>query len=81
MNWLVDVRGYESLQQRVSILEGIARGERAIKGGRVVSHAGAKKRKARLPKACPRQPVMAKCSQPAQSGSRKVRLSSASGRK
>jgi prevent-host-death family protein len=45
--YLVDVRGYEALQQRVSILEGIARGERAIKEGRIVSHASAKKRMAR----------------------------------
>lgn len=45
--YLVDVRGYEALKQRVSILEGIARGERAIKERRIVSHAGAKKRMAR----------------------------------
>ena len=45
--YLVDVETYERLNQRLSILEGIARGERAIEQGRVVSHAEAKKRMAR----------------------------------
>jgi len=45
--YVVDVETYERLNQRLSILEGIARGERAIEQGRVVSHAEAKKRRAR----------------------------------
>ena len=45
--YLVDVETYEDTQRRLAILEGIARGERAIEDGRVVSHAQAKKRMAR----------------------------------
>lgn len=45
--YLVDVETYEALQQRMSLLEGIARGERAVEEGRTVSHAEAKKRMAR----------------------------------
>lgn len=45
--YLVDVETYEKLNQRVAILEGIARGERAVEQGRVVPHAEAKKRMAR----------------------------------
>ena len=45
--YLVDVETYEALQQRMSLLEGIARGERAIEEGRTVSHAQAKQRMAR----------------------------------
>jgi prevent-host-death family protein len=45
--YLVDVETYERLNQRLAILEGIARGERAVEQGRVVSHAEAKKRLAR----------------------------------
>ena len=45
--YLVDVETYERLRQRLAILEGIARGERAIEEGRVLSHAEAKKRMAR----------------------------------
>ena len=45
--YLVDVETYKRLQQRLAILEGIARGERAIEEGRVLSHAAAKKRMAR----------------------------------
>ena len=45
--YLVDVETYEDTQRRLAILEGIARGERAIEEGRVVSHAEAKKRMAR----------------------------------
>ena len=45
--YLIDVEGYDALQRRISILEGIARGERAIKEGRVLSHASARKRMAR----------------------------------
>jgi prevent-host-death family protein len=40
--YLVDVGTFENLQNRIRILEGIARGERAIQQGRVVSHAQAK---------------------------------------
>jgi prevent-host-death family protein len=45
--YLVDVETFEALQQRVSLLEGIARGERAIEQGRVVSHPKARARMAR----------------------------------
>jgi len=45
--YLVDVETYEDTQRRIAVLEGIARGERAIEEGRVVSHADAKKRMAR----------------------------------
>ena len=45
--YLVDVETYERLNQRLAILEGIARGEQALEQGRVVSHAEAKKRMAR----------------------------------
>jgi prevent-host-death family protein len=36
--YLVDVESFEALQQHVDLLEGIARGERAIDDGRVLSH-------------------------------------------
>jgi prevent-host-death family protein len=45
--YLVDVESYELLQQRMSVLEGVARGEMAIAEGRLVSHAQAKARMAR----------------------------------
>lgn len=45
--YLVDVETWEVLQQRVSLLEGIARGERAIEERRTVSHSQARKRLAR----------------------------------
>jgi prevent-host-death family protein len=45
--YLVDVESYELLQQRMTVLEGIARGELAVAEGRVVSHAQAKTRLAR----------------------------------
>jgi len=45
--YLVDVETYETLQRRMSLLEGIARGEKAIEEGRVVSHAKAKQRMTR----------------------------------
>lgn len=44
---MLDVASYEELLARLEILEGIARGERAIQEGRVVSHGAAKKRLAR----------------------------------
>ena len=40
--YLVDVDDYEFMQKRLSILEGIARGERALAEGKVVSHNAAK---------------------------------------
>lgn len=45
--YLVDAETYETLQRRMSLLEGIARGEKAIEDGRTVSHAQAKQRMAR----------------------------------
>jgi prevent-host-death family protein len=45
--YLVDVASYEKLQRRVAVLEGIARGERAVEQGRVMTHAKAKARMAR----------------------------------
>jgi prevent-host-death family protein len=45
--YLVDVETYELMQQRMALLEGIARGEMAIAEGRVVSHADARQRMAR----------------------------------
>jgi PHD/YefM family antitoxin component YafN of YafNO toxin-antitoxin module len=45
--YLVDVETFESLQRRMSLLEGIARGERAIEEGRTVPHAEAKRRMGR----------------------------------
>ena len=45
--YLVDVESYERLQERVALLEGIARGERAIEEGRVLSQAEARERMAR----------------------------------
>jgi prevent-host-death family protein len=45
--YLVDVESYEALQGRMSLLEGIARGEKAIEEGRTLSHAQASQRMAR----------------------------------
>ena len=45
--YLVDVETYEALQCRMSLLEGIARVEKAIEDGRTLSHAQAKKRMGR----------------------------------
>lgn len=45
--YLVDVESYELLQQRMTVLEGIARGELAVAEGRVVSHVQARTRLAR----------------------------------
>ena len=45
--YLVDVATFEALQKRMRVLEGIARGERAIQDGRVSTHAQAKRRLAR----------------------------------
>ena len=45
--YLVDVDTFESMQRRVQILEGIARGEQAVQDGRTLTHADAKDRLAR----------------------------------
>jgi predicted transcriptional regulator len=44
---LIDIESYQKLERRLAILEGIARGERALEEGRVVPHAKAKARLAR----------------------------------
>ncbi|MEI6492262.1 MAG: type II toxin-antitoxin system prevent-host-death family antitoxin [Verrucomicrobiota bacterium] len=45
--YLIDVQMYEGMQSRLSLLEGIARGEKAILEKRVLSHREAKQRMAR----------------------------------
>jgi prevent-host-death family protein len=40
--YLVDVESFERLQTRMSLLEGIARGERAVDEGRTLTHDEAK---------------------------------------
>jgi prevent-host-death family protein len=45
--YLVDVESYELLQRRMTLLEGIARGEKAIEEGRTVPQAEAKRRMSR----------------------------------
>lgn len=45
--YLVDVESFEMLQRRMSLLEGIARGEKAVEEGRVLSHAQVKQRMGR----------------------------------
>ncbi|MCH7227876.1 type II toxin-antitoxin system Phd/YefM family antitoxin [Haloferula sp. A504] len=45
--YLVDVESYEAMQARIGLLEGIAKGEKAIEEGRVLTHAEAKKRMSR----------------------------------
>ena len=42
--YLVDVKDYEFMQQRLEILEGIARGEKAIAEGRTFSQDQAKEK-------------------------------------
>jgi prevent-host-death family protein len=42
--YLVDVETFDALRRRVSLLEGIARGERAVVEGRTVSRAQARRR-------------------------------------
>ena len=41
---LLDIETYQQLLKRLEVLEGISRGERAFAEGRVVPHAGAKRR-------------------------------------
>ncbi len=45
--YLVDVDSFEILLRKVKLLEGIARGEKAILEGRVVTHEEAQKRMGR----------------------------------
>jgi len=45
--YLIDVQMYEGMQSRLTLLEGIARGEKAILEERVLSHKEAKLRMAR----------------------------------
>jgi prevent-host-death family protein len=45
--YLVDVESYELLQRRMGLLEGIARGEKAVEHGRTLTHAQAKQRMSR----------------------------------
>lgn len=45
--YLVDVESYEALQRRMTMLEGIARGEKAVEDGRTLSHVQARQRMAR----------------------------------
>jgi len=40
--YLVDVDDFEFMQRRLAILEGIARGERAVADGKTLSHADAR---------------------------------------
>lgn len=40
--YLIDVQDYEFMQQRMSILEGIAKGEKAIREDRTISNEQAK---------------------------------------
>jgi prevent-host-death family protein len=42
--YLVDVDDYEFMQNRLAILEGLARGERAVSDGNTLSHQEAKER-------------------------------------
>ena len=45
--YLIDVDDYEMMQDRLRILEGIARGETAIREGRVLSRTEAKEKMSR----------------------------------
>lgn len=45
--YLVDVRHFEAMQKKLTLLEGIARGEQAILENRIVAHDEAEKRMAR----------------------------------
>jgi prevent-host-death family protein len=45
--YLVDVKTYDELQRRLLVLQGVARGERAIEEGRTLSQAEAKTRMSR----------------------------------
>jgi len=45
--YLVEAKSYEAMRQRLQLLEGLARGEKAIAEGRVMTHSRAQKRLAR----------------------------------
>jgi prevent-host-death family protein len=45
--YLVDVKTYDELQRRLAVLQGVARGERAIEEGRTLSQVKAKARMSR----------------------------------
>jgi PHD/YefM family antitoxin component YafN of YafNO toxin-antitoxin module len=45
--YLVEAKAYEAMQRRLRLLEGLARGENAIAGGKTTTHARARKRLAR----------------------------------
>ena len=45
--YLVDVETFETLQRRMTLLEGIARGEKEIEEGRSLTHKQAKQRMSR----------------------------------
>ena len=45
--YLIDVQTFETLQNRMTLLEGIARGEKAIEEGRGLTHEQAKQRMSR----------------------------------
>jgi prevent-host-death family protein len=45
--YLADAETYEDLQRRMNLLEGIARGEKAVAEGRTVIHKDARQRMAR----------------------------------
>jgi len=47
MVYLVDVKTFEGLNEKLAILETIGRGERALEEGRVFSHQNAKTRMSR----------------------------------
>jgi prevent-host-death family protein len=42
--YLVDVQSYDDLNRRLSVVEGIALGEQAVRDGRVLSQTDAKRR-------------------------------------
>jgi prevent-host-death family protein len=42
--YLLDVTTFEAMNERIALLENIARGERAIEEGRVIPHEEAKRR-------------------------------------
>jgi len=48
--YLVDVESFEAMQDHVSLLEGIARGEHALDEGHTLTHQQAKQRLKRWPK-------------------------------
>jgi PHD/YefM family antitoxin component YafN of YafNO toxin-antitoxin module len=45
--YLIDAESFEAQEERVRILEGIARGERALQEGRVLTHRQVRRRMGR----------------------------------